>query len=99
CADVSRVPPRPGLAVGAAEAVVLLALLGVREHVVGLLDLLEALLRLGVARVPVGVQLAGELAVGALDLVVGGAPGNAQHLVEVARRHRVSYSLTTTRAG
>ncbi len=48
--------------------VVHLALLGVRQHLVGRGDLLEALLRLGV-RVDVGVQLPGQPAVGLLDLV------------------------------
>ena len=58
---------------GAAAAVVLLALLGVAEHVVGLGDLLEALLGLLVAGVAVGVVLARELAVGLLDLL-GASP-------------------------
>src|SRR5207247_4316028 len=56
--------------VGRAEGVVLLALLGVGEDVVGALDLLEALLRLRVARVLVRVVLADELAVRLLDLVL-----------------------------
>src|SRR5204862_296502 len=56
-----RERPRP--------AVVLLALLGVGEDVVGLGDLLEALLGPLVARVAVGVVLARELAVGLLDLI------------------------------
>ena len=51
-----------------ADLVVLLALLGVAEHVVGRADLLEALLR---SRVGVGVVLLGQLAVGARDLLVG----------------------------
>ena len=53
-----------------AELVVLLALLGVAEHLVGLVDLLE--LRLGglVAGVHVGMVLAGELAVRLLDLLL-----------------------------
>src|SRR5690606_39363043 len=53
-----------------AEAVVALPLLGVREHLVGLSDLLEALSGLRI-RVRVGVQLTGEAAVRLLDLVGG----------------------------
>src|SRR5439155_1307151 len=80
--------PGPG-AVLAAEAVVLLALLRVREHVVGVLDLLEALLRLGVARVRVRMVLPGELAVGLLDLVLARALRDAERPVEVLNgRHR-----------
>ena len=47
-----------------ADLVVLLALLGVAEHVVRGRDLLEALLGVLVAGVGVGVELLGELAVG-----------------------------------
>ena len=52
----------------AADLVVLLALVGVAEDVVGGGDLLEAVLR---ARVRVRVVLLGELAVGAAQLLVG----------------------------
>lgn len=52
-----------------AELVVLLAFLGVVEHVVGLSGLLEFLLGLLVARVAVGVVLDGELAVSSLYLI------------------------------
>ena len=52
-------------------------LLRVGEHVVGLGDLLELLLGLR-ARVDVGVQLAGQLAVGALDVLRAGVPGDAR---------------------
>ena len=58
---------RPG------PAVVLLALLGVAEHVVRLGDLLEARLGVLVARVAVRVIVARQLAVGLLDLLGGGA--------------------------
>ena len=70
----------PGAARAAAEAaesaarVVLPALFGIRERVVGLLDLLEALLGLAVVGVPVGVPFARQRAVGLLDLLVGGPP-------------------------
>ena len=78
-------PPGPGpKAPEPAELVVLLALLGVGERLVGLADLLELLLRRLVARVLVGVVLARELAERLLDLVLRGVLGDAQRLVEVA---------------
>src|SRR5207253_232174 len=59
------------------------------EQVVGVLDLLEALLRRGVARVRVGMVLPGELAVGLLDLVLARALRDAERPVEVLNgRHR-----------
>src|SRR4249919_979186 len=79
--------PAAGRAAEAAEhapaRVVLLALLGVREHVVGALNLLEALLRLGVVGVAVGVVSPGELPVRLLDLLVGRPLGDAQNFVEI----------------
>src|SRR4051812_12176326 len=63
------------------------ALLGVAQRLVGAGDLLEALLGTRVG-VDVGVQVAGHLAVGALDLGVTGIAGHAQH-AEVVGRHRV----------
>jgi hypothetical protein len=73
-----------------APAVVLLALLGIGEHRVGLADLLELRLGLLVAGVDVGVVLAGELAVGGLDVLFGRGAADAEHRVIVAfgvRRH------------
>ena len=81
---------KSGAPVGRAEGVVLLALLGVREHVVGALDLLEALLGLLVARVRVRVVLARELAVGLLDLVLRRALRDAERVVERFRSRRHS---------
>ena len=66
-----------------ADLVVLLALLGVAEHVVRGGDLLEPLLGLLVARVRVGVVLLGELLVGARDLLLGRALRHAEHRVVV----------------
>src|SRR5581483_8790712 len=66
-----------------AGLVVLLAPLGVGEHVVGLGDLLEALLGLAVALVGIRVELAGELAVRLLDLGGGGVLGHPEDLVVV----------------
>jgi ABC-type uncharacterized transport system permease subunit len=53
-------------------AVVRLALLGIGQDVVRLRDLLEALLGVLVPRIAIRVILARELAVGLLDLLVGG---------------------------
>ena len=78
-----------------ADLVVLLALLRIREDVVGALDLLEALLGRLVARVLVRVVLPRELPVGLLDLVRRGVLLDAQHLIEVLH----SPCDTTTRAG
>src|SRR5476649_1906901 len=58
--------------------VVLLALLGVTEDVVGTRDLFELLLGTGIR---VGVQLLGQLAIGARDLLGGRARGETQNLV------------------
>ena len=77
-------PPRPAAAGEQGAGLVVLApLLLVREHPVGLGHRLEAGLGLRVAGVGVRVQLAGELAVRLLDLVLGRAGGDAQLTVEV----------------
>jgi hypothetical protein len=57
------------------------------EDVVGLLDLLEALLGGLIARIDVRVELPGEAAVGLLDVGVRGSLGDAQDLVIVALGH------------
>jgi hypothetical protein len=81
----------------AAARVVRLALLGIGQDRVGRLDLLEALLRSLVALVRVRVVLPGELAVGLLDLLVGGLLVDAERPVWI--RHRRHQPETTTRAG
>ena len=75
-----------GAAAEHAAGVVLLALVGVGQHRVGLLDLLEALLGLRVARVRVRVPLARKAPVGLLDLLLGGPLLHAQRVVEVSHR-------------
>ena len=82
-----------------AEAVVRLPLLGIREDVVGSLDVLEPLLRGRVARVAVRVELAGELAVRLLDLVVGRRLRDAEDVVGIRGVPLDHHSATTTRAG
>ena len=67
--------------------VVHLALLRVREHLVGLGDFLEALLQLRI-RIHVRVQLAGEPPVGLLDLVRARIAADAENpVVVVCHRH------------
>ena len=66
-----------------AEHVVAAPALRVPQRLVGEGDQLEAVLGLLVARLGVRVQLAGELAVGPLDLGLGRAVAYPQQLVEV----------------
>src|SRR5215469_6746014 len=75
----------PGERVG--PEVVHLALLRIGQHLVRLGDLLEPLLQRGVG-VDVGVQLAGQTAIGLLDLVWASIPAHAQDaVVVVCHRH------------
>jgi hypothetical protein len=83
-ADVAGASAEPR---GGAEAVVVRALVRIREHGVRFADLLEALLGPGVARVLVRVVLAGEGAVDLLQLGVVGAPADAEDPVVVLGRH------------
>src|SRR5437763_10113473 len=72
-----------------AVAIVLRAFLRVRQHFVGLIDLFEAMLRVGFIDRYVGMMLARELAVSAPHLVGIRCPADAKHFVEVAR-HRAT---------
>lgn len=67
------------------ELVVYASLLGVGQDLVGLCDLLEPVLCIGVA-VLVWVELESQLPVGLLDLVLIGFVGDAQDFVEVLAR-------------
>ena len=79
-ADRRRTGRPTGAAVDALgpERVVAAPLLGVGQHLVGVGDLLEPGLGLGVAGAGVGVELAGQAPVGALDLLGRGAAGDAR---------------------
>ena len=73
-----------------AEAVIGGALLRILQDLVGLVDLLELHLGGMVAAVAVGMKLHGELAEGAFQLLLVAAARDAEHLVEIAFRHRES---------
>jgi len=84
-AEVDRARPAVALEGGVAVAVVHASLLGVREDLVCLGGLLEALGRLGGA-VAVRVVLEGQATVGLLDVVVGAGARDAEDFVVVALR-------------
>ena len=69
------------------QLVVLLALVVVAEYFVGLVDFLEFAFRLRVIGVHIRMVLAGQLAVGLLDLVLGGRLLDAQRFVVVLVVH------------
>jgi hypothetical protein len=66
-----------------AVAVIRGAALGVIEDLVGLGGLLELRLGVGIVRVDVGMQLAGELSKRLLDLRLVGVAGDAEDLVGI----------------
>ncbi len=59
------------------------SLLSVAENVIGVGDLLHALLGLPVARIFVGMELQAELAIGAFNILLTGAFLETQHSVVV----------------
>ncbi len=72
-----------------AESVISLALVRIRQHLIRLAQLFEAVLGVGVG-IEVGVVGAGKLAIRAADRVLIGVARDAQHLVviRVSQRHR-----------
>jgi hypothetical protein len=74
----------------AAEAIVLRAFLRIGEHLVRFVDLLEAVLRRGLVVSDVGVVLARELAIGALDRALVRVASDAENLVVVGGHYRIS---------
>ncbi len=66
-----------------AKAIVARALLGVRQYGICFAALLEALFRLGIVGIAVGMELQRELAIGALDLLIVRRARDAQHFVIV----------------
>lgn len=67
-----------------AELVILRALVGIGQHLVGLIDLLKALLAFLVARMQIRVVGFGQLAVGFFDLVLGCAFFDAEHFIIIS---------------
>src|SRR5204862_1177367 len=84
-----RGAPRPTATPGsrersvAAQLVVLLPFGGIAQHVVRFVDLLEALRRLRLVGITVGMVLLGESAKRLLDLVRGRRLGHAESLIVV----------------
>jgi hypothetical protein len=66
--------------------IIALALLRLADDVVGGVDLLEALLRLRLARIEIGMRLLGGLAIGLADVVLAGVGRHAQRLVEIGHQ-------------
>src|SRR5208282_421392 len=79
-----------------AELVVLLALVGVADDLVGLVQLLEFGLGILVVGIYVGMEFAGELAVGAFDFRPAGFPIDPESFVVVAKFHP-EYSVASIR--
>jgi hypothetical protein len=69
---------------GVAVAVIGRALFAVSEDCVGLAALLELFLRVGIVGIPVRMILQRELAIGALDFLVGSGAGDTEDLVIIA---------------
>ena len=67
-----------------AELVILRALVGIGQHLVGLVDFLEALLAFLIARMQVRVVGLGQFAVGFFDLVLGCAFFNTEHFIIIS---------------
>ena len=76
----------PGIAVSLpvlTESIVQFSLVGVGQHFVGFVDLLEALLRVLVTWIEVRVMLPRQLAIRRANLFLGRRPRDAEHLVIV----------------
>ena len=67
-----------------AELVIARALVGIGQHLICFVDLLEALLRRLIVRVQVGVRFLGQLAVGFLDIFLAGSFSDPQHLIIIS---------------
>src|ERR1041385_3828045 len=78
---------------GVAELVIARALFSVHKDAIRLSALLELLFRLGIAGIAVRMVLHGQLAIGALDLLLGGRAGYAQDFVVITFCLRCQISL------
>ena len=93
----ARARVRVEVRIDAREAILIVARLFIRvgQHLVGLVDLLELLLRALVAGILVGMVLHRQLPVGLLDLRVGGVFLDAEHLVIISLILICHLSLTS----
>jgi hypothetical protein len=73
-----------------AEPVIGGALVAVLQDVIGLVEFLEAVLAIFIARIAIRVVLHRELAECRLELALVGGPRNAEHFVIAALRHVLS---------
>ena len=89
----------PALLPVRAESVVLLALIGIAQHLVGFVDLLELRLRPFLVLGNVGVMLAGELAEGFADLVVRRGLRDAEGGIVILVLHRHKFGRRYRRGG
>ncbi len=87
-APVESAAEAPGAEVGVNARMAVLVVPGllvrVGEDLIGLVDLLELLLRRLVPRIQVRVILPGHFFIGLFDLILRGSPGNPQDLVVIA---------------
>ena len=67
-----------------AETIIGGSLVGIRQNAVSFAALFEPLFGIGIIRVTVGMKLQRQLAVGALDLLLGGPAGNPEDLIVIA---------------
>src|SRR5579862_821638 len=72
---------------GMAKAIIGGALVAVLEYVVSLVEFLEFMDAVLIARIAIGMVLHGELAERSLELDLGAGAGDAQDFVVVALRH------------
>ncbi len=88
-------PPDAAGDPGVTEAIVAGALVAVGEHRVGFGRFLELLLGRLVARVAIGMELERQLAIRALDLLIGGGTRRPEDLVVVALAHDALATFTS----
>src|SRR5207245_1153221 len=77
-------PTEPGAHAGMTETIVLRALIGISEHSISFGGFFEFFFGVAVTGIAIGMELHGELAVAALDLLLAGAARDAQHFVIIA---------------
>src|SRR6185436_511684 len=95
-AELRRIEPLRAVAdAGVTEAIVAGALVAVAEHRVSLGRFLELLFGRLVARVAIGMELQRQLAIRALDLLIGRRAGDLEDLVIVAPAHDAFATFTS----